>query len=65
MAASFLLVFWFFYPRARILIGAAIGAVMICLVLATLHFVSDVVGGLFEGATAAAMTIALFRYNSP
>jgi len=47
--------------RARILIGAVIGAVMIGLVLATWHFVSDVAGGLFVGATAAEMTIALFR----
>jgi len=65
IAASFLLVFWVFYPRARILISAAIGAVMIGLVLATYHFVSDVVGGLFLGATAAGMTIVLFRDNSP
>ncbi len=65
IAASFLLVLWFFYPRARILIGAAIGAVMIGLVLATSHFVSDVVGGLFVGATTAVMTIVLFRDNSP
>lgn len=63
IAASFLLVFWFFYPRASILIGAVIGAVMIGLVLATSHFVSDVVGGLFVGATAARMTIVLFRDN--
>lgn len=61
MAASFLLVFWFFYPRGRILIGAAIGAVMIGLVLAASHFVSDVDGGLFVGATAAEMTNVLFR----
>jgi len=61
IAASFLLVFWFFYPRARVLVGAVIGLVMIGLVLATWHFVSDVVGGLFVGATAAEMTIALFR----
>ncbi len=64
IAASFLLVFWFFYPRARILIGAAIGAVMIGLVLAASHFVSDVVGGLFVGATTAVMTITLFRYDN-
>ncbi len=61
IATSFLLVFWVFYPRARILIGTVIGAVMIGLVLATWHFVSDVVGGLFVGATAAEITIALFR----
>jgi len=61
VAASFLLVFWLLYPRTRILIGTAIGAVMIGLVLATSHFVSDVVGGLFVGATAAEMTIVLFR----
>ncbi|MGO9452144.1 MAG: phosphatase PAP2 family protein [Candidatus Binataceae bacterium] len=68
IAASFLLVFWVFYPRARILIAGVIGAVMIALVLATSHFVSDVVGGLFLGATAAEMTIALFRavrYDQP
>ena len=65
IAASFLLVFWFFYPRARILIGAAIGAEMIGLVLTSSHFVSDVVGGLFVGVTAAVMTIVLFLDESP
>lgn len=57
ITASFLLVFWHFYPRARALIGVVIAAVMAGLVVATWHFVSDVVGGLFVGALATAITI--------
>jgi membrane-associated phospholipid phosphatase len=61
IAASFLLVFWQFYPRARIPIVLVIAGEMAGLVLATWHYVGDVMGGLFVGATAAVMTVALWR----
>ena len=59
IAASFLFVFWHFYPRARALIAIVIAAVMAGLVLETWHFVSDVMGGLFAGALAARLTVAV------
>jgi membrane-associated phospholipid phosphatase len=58
IAASFLTVFWHFYPRVRALIAIILAAVMAGLVLETWHFVSDVVGGLFAGALAARLTVA-------
>jgi membrane-associated phospholipid phosphatase len=61
LAASFLSVFWLYYPRARIFIAAFIAVESAGLVLLNWHFVSDVIGGLFVGATAAIMTTALFR----
>ena len=61
IAASYLLVFWIYYRRLRIPIGIVIAAVMVGLVAAGWHFVADVIAGLFTGATAAIMTVALFR----
>jgi membrane-associated phospholipid phosphatase len=61
VAAAYLCVFWLFAPRARIFIAAFLLAESVGLVLMNWHFVSDVIGGLFVGATAAIMTTALFR----
>jgi membrane-associated phospholipid phosphatase len=61
IAASFLIVFWLFYPRVRIPIAVFIALEGIGLVLMNWHFVSDVIGGLLLGATAAIMTTAVFR----
>ena len=61
ITASFLLVFWFFYPRARIFIAAFIAAEAAGVVLPNWHFVSDALGGAFLGATAAIMTTAAFQ----
>ena len=60
IAASFLLVFWFFYPRTRILLAALVAAEGLGVVLLNWHFVSDALGGTFLGATAAIMTTAMF-----
>ena len=60
ITASFLLVFWFFYPRTRILLAALVAAEAAGVVLLNWHFVSDALGGAFLGATAAIMTTAMF-----
>lgn len=59
IAASFLVVFWLAYPRARIVLGLVIAAVMFGLVIAQWHFLSDTLGGLFVGAIAAILTMRL------
>jgi membrane-associated phospholipid phosphatase len=59
VAASFLFVFWLFYSRARLFIAAFIIAESVGIILMNWHFVSDVIAGLFLGATAAIMTTAV------
>jgi membrane-associated phospholipid phosphatase len=61
LTASFLVVFWLFYPRVRALLALFIALEAAGLVLMNWHFVSDVLGGLFLGSSAAIMTCALFK----
>ena len=65
IAASFLLVFWHFYPRARALIAVVLAAVMAGVVLESWHFLSGVVGGPFAGALAARLTVAVLGSLAP
>ncbi|MGD0189774.1 MAG: phosphatase PAP2 family protein [Rhizomicrobium sp.] len=65
LTASFLVVFWLFYPRARMLLALLIAAEAAGLVLMNWHFVSDVLGGLFLGSSAAMMTCALSECARP
>jgi len=60
VAASFLLVFWHAYPRARIPLAFAIAAVMLGLIVARWHFLADTIAGLFVGAVAATLTMRLW-----
>jgi membrane-associated phospholipid phosphatase len=60
ITTSFLLVIWFHYVRARIVVAACIAAEAAGVVLLNWHFVSDALGGAFLGATAAIMTTAVF-----
>ena len=61
IAASYLMTIWFRHPRTRIAVGSIIAAVMIGLVLAEWHFVSDTLAGLLEGTLAAAITVRLWE----
>jgi membrane-associated phospholipid phosphatase len=65
LTASYLVVFWLFYPRARVLLALLIAAEAAGLVLMNWHFVSDVLGGLLLGTSAAIMTCALFESARP
>lgn len=51
MAASFVAVLWHFYPRWRWLHAAFAIALMFSLVVTRDHFLSDVIAGVFIGAT--------------
>ena len=61
IAAAFLLAFWHGYPRARIVVALGIAAVMLSLVLAQWHFVSDTIASVYVGAVAAKLATALLR----
>jgi membrane-associated phospholipid phosphatase len=56
-----LLVFWVLYPRGRAVYVLGIAAVIASLLLVNGHFLGDTAGGLFVGATAAWLTVTLWR----
>lgn len=56
-----LLVFWILYPRGRLVYPLGIALVIVSLLLVNGHFLGDIVGGLFVGATAAWLTVTLWR----
>ncbi len=64
IAASYLMVFWFRYSQSRPIVGSIIAAVMITLILAEWHFVSDTLAGVLEGTIAAALTVHLWERHT-
>jgi membrane-associated phospholipid phosphatase len=62
--ASICAVVWLLHPRLRWLAVAASGVVMVCLVAAGWHFVSDVMAGAFVGTTAGLMTVRQWRADA-
>lgn len=56
-----LIVFWLLYPRGRIIWALGIAAVIASLLLVSGHFLGDIAGGLFMGASAAWLTVTLWQ----
>jgi membrane-associated phospholipid phosphatase len=54
-------VFWFCYPRFRLIYAIAIGAVFIGQLGANYHFVSDLIAGGFLGFSVGLMIVALWN----
>jgi membrane-associated phospholipid phosphatase len=53
-------VLWICYPRFRILYAAAVAAVVIGLIGADFHYLSDIIAGGFVGTTTGWFTVLLF-----
>ena len=58
---SIMSVFWFLYPRCRLIYTICIGAVFIGQLGANYHFVSDLMAGGFLGFSVGWMVIALWN----
>jgi membrane-associated phospholipid phosphatase len=61
--SSVLIVLSRFFPRYRRLYAAAMVGVSVLLVGGYWHFVSDIVAGIFVGASAAFASVALWKYQ--
>ena len=61
IAAAVLSVLWILFPKLRIVCAIGIVTVGMGLVALDLHFLSDVVAGIFLGASTGLFTIALWR----
>jgi len=59
--ASILAVLWILMPRLRVVWGLGLGVVAFGLVMTNSHFVGDVIGGGFLGATTGWMSVVLWR----
>ena len=60
-AASILAVLWILMPRLRVVWGLGLAVVAVGLVMTNSHFVGDVIGGGFLGATTGWMSVVLWR----
>jgi membrane-associated phospholipid phosphatase len=63
-AASILAVLWILMPRLRVVWGLGLAAVAFGLVMTNSHFVGDVIGGGFWGATTGWMSVVLWRRDT-
>jgi membrane-associated phospholipid phosphatase len=63
-AASILTVLWILVPRLRVVWGLGLGVAAFGLVMTNSHFVGDVIGGGFLGATTGWMSVALWRRDT-
>lgn len=60
-AAAILSVLWVYYPRWRMLCGAAMAVLAFTLIAGEWHFLGDVIAGTFIGAALGATTIWFWR----